>query len=191
MTGFTMNQLRNWRIPARHDTAPFGYIQIGAAPYYRKAIIKTWLDRNNGGRNIKVVELGLDKEFAIDEVLATDIEKQNQLNTLLRINTANQFLRWSQTISDTLGVKYSELLRHHALRLYAMHKALTPEQTEALEYATRMQAMKDATKLEQYYVGGTLAHRRMWADIQGWNISDADIISLPVGDVPPIREVNK
>lgn len=44
MTGFTMNQLRNWRIPARLHLAPFGYVAIGATAYYRKVVVEAYVE---------------------------------------------------------------------------------------------------------------------------------------------------
>jgi hypothetical protein len=34
LTGFTANQLRNWRMPQRRHLAPFGFLQLGNMPYY-------------------------------------------------------------------------------------------------------------------------------------------------------------
>lgn len=191
VTGFSNNQLRNWRIPARLDKAPFGYLKVGASPLYRKVVVDGWLEEN-GLTNQLYVPAGIDNKYPVEESLVADLEKQKRLSFLLRINTENQYFRWAQTLSDTLGAsKYSEVLQPHVLRLYGMWKALSPEEIEQLVYAPRMVALKDPNKWEQYYVGSTLAHRRMWADVQGWNISDAEIVALPVGDYPPIKEHNK
>lgn len=46
MTGHTMNQLRNWRIPARLHLAPFGYVAIGATAYYRKVVVEHYVKEN-------------------------------------------------------------------------------------------------------------------------------------------------
>ncbi len=35
ITGYTLNQLRNWRTPQRRDRAPFGYVQIGHNVFYK------------------------------------------------------------------------------------------------------------------------------------------------------------
>lgn len=184
MTGLTNNQLRNWRIPARRDKAPFGFVQIGASPYYRKIVVEAWLERT-GGNNVKFIPAGLDAEFPVDAALENDLTKQKHLTQLATITTANQFLRWSQTISDILKENYAPGLRANQRRLYGMWKGLTPE---AVAELTHLPRGKMTDNLEQYYIGSTLAHRRLWADIQGWEITDQELIALPCGDVPPLKE---
>ncbi|MFM5968496.1 MAG: hypothetical protein ACKOQ8_05625, partial [Micrococcales bacterium] len=59
------------------------------------------------------------------------------------------------------------------------------------EALTHIPRGRMTTNLEQYYVGSTLATRRLWANTQGWDITDAEIVAIPVGDIPPIKETNK
>ena len=183
-TGFTMNQLRNWRVPARIDKAPFGYVQIGASPLYRQVVVSAWMERN-GNNNVKFIPAGLDSEFPVSDVLEKDVEKQKRLVMLSTITTANQYFRWGSTLGDILQEKYGLGIREHSRRLYGMWKGISVEDAQALDHVTRGQMTKN---LEQYYVGSTLATRRMWADTQGWDITDAEIVSLPVGEVPPLKE---
>jgi hypothetical protein len=183
-TGLTMNQLRNWRNPDRMKSAPFGFVQIGSAPYYRKATIDLWTERH-GGSNRKFYAIGLDAEIPVNDVLEADTEKRKRLAILASITTANQFFRWGSTLGDILQERYGNGIREHSRRLYGMWKGISPEEAQALEHVTRGQMAKN---LEQYYVGSTLAHRRLWADTQGWDITDAEIVSLPVGDIPPLKE---
>lgn len=183
-TGLTMNQLRNWQVPARQAKAPFGFVQIGASPYYRQVVVQAWIERN-GGNNVKFIPAGLDNEFPVSDVLEKDVEKQKRLVMLSTITTANQFFRWGSTLGDILQERYGNGIREHSRRLYGMWKGISPEEAAALDHITRGQMAKN---LEQYYVGSTLAHRRLWADTQGWDITDAEIVSLPVGDIPPLKE---
>lgn len=185
LTGLTMNQLRNWRIPARLDKAPFGYLQIGAAPFYRKVVVENWLDRNNGGNNVRFIPAGLDAEFPVEAGLEADTNKRKNLTQLASITTANQFYRWGSTLGDILQEGYGTGIHKHARRLYGMWKGLSADEVEALTHVTRGRM---TTNLEQYYVGSTLATRRLWADTQGWEVSDAEIVGLPVGDIPPVKE---
>lgn len=187
LTGLTINQLRNWRLPARQDKAPFGFVQIGAAPYYRRAVVELWLERN-GGSNRKYVPLGLDAEIPVDSQLEQDTEKRKHLSQLATITTANQFFRWGSTLGDILQENYGKGIHEHARRLYGMWKGLSPEDAEQLVHIPRG---KMTTNLEQYYVGSTLATRRLWANTQGWDITDAELVAIPVGEIPPLKEHNK
>ena len=42
---------------------------------------------------------------------------------------------------------------------------------------------------EQFYVGNVLAYRRMLADVRGWKLDDVALLGLPLGDVPPVKEI--
>lgn len=64
LTGFTMNQLRNWRIPARRQLAPFGYLSIGATPLYRKVVVEAWLEQS-GPQQVQYYPGELDERFPI------------------------------------------------------------------------------------------------------------------------------
>ena len=66
-TGFTMNQLRNWRLPNRHDLAPFGSIQIGGTSYYREVVVQDWIDEHGNQQGV-YVQTARDKKFPIGEV---------------------------------------------------------------------------------------------------------------------------
>lgn len=46
LTGFTMNQLRNWRTEHRRHLGPFGFLSIGGTSYYRKVVVEAWLQEN-------------------------------------------------------------------------------------------------------------------------------------------------
>jgi hypothetical protein len=187
MTGFTMNQLRNWRIPARRERAPFGFLQVGASPYYRKVVVDAWAEKN-GANNVVYHATGLDAEFPVERALEEDLNRRKQLTQLASITTANQFFRWGATLGDILQEKYGDGIYEHSRRLYGMWKGLSPEEAEALTHIPRGRM---TTNLEQYYVGSTLATRRLWANTQGWDITDAEIVALPVGDIPPLKEVAK
>lgn len=66
ITGFTMNQLRNWRIPARRNLAPFGFMSIGASPYYRKVVVEGWLEIH-GGQKAEYFPTEFDKNYPVAE----------------------------------------------------------------------------------------------------------------------------
>jgi len=65
MTDLTLNQLRNWRAPARHNKAPFGFVQIGNKPLYRLDVIKAWAADNNGN-NVRYFPMGIDHELPLE-----------------------------------------------------------------------------------------------------------------------------
>jgi len=83
-----------------------------------------------------------------------------------------------------LQVEYPKQLKQHQARLYALWAGVDVESLPAsVPYGLKSEYP------EQFYVGNVLAYRRMLADLRGWNVSDEELLSVPVGDVPPTKEV--
>jgi hypothetical protein len=181
-TGFTMNQLRNWRVASRLEKAPFGYVSIGITPYYRKASVQLWLDRN-AGDNIKYTPAGTDKEVPLGVANEKDFEKRNQIGVLSSITTRNYWLKWYQDIASIYNQEWASYVMDNQRRFYAQYKGIEdPSQLKHLNY------MKRAENLEQFYYGGVMSARVFYADKQGWDISEEEILAMPVGELPPSKE---
>lgn len=88
VTSFTMNQLRNWRVPARRELAPFGFIAIGGSPFYRKIVVQAWLDENGAQQGIYYPS-EFDKRFPVGEAQALSVADSIALSTLNRLTSAN------------------------------------------------------------------------------------------------------
>lgn len=181
LTGLTQNQLRNWRLPARQDKAPFGFVMIGLSPHYRKVVVEAWLERN-GGANRKYVPVGLDHEFPISQSLTADSVKREHLSVLAGITTSNFWLKWYQEMFTLYGTEYTNYLRDNQRRIYATFAKVSPDSLEHLVNSKR------ADNFEQYYYGNTMATRAFYALKNNWDIAEHEIISLPVGEIPPTKE---
>lgn len=182
LTGLTTNQLRNWRVESRLHLAPFGYVSIGAKPFYRKVVVDAWVERNGGNQRI-FKPTGLDAEFPVDAVLAVDDGKRKALLELAGITTANQWLKWTTFFGHTLPKTWVEQVNRLQPELYAKWSGQDAE--GYVPYGKR------GDKPEQWFVGNVLAFRRMLAELRGWDVSDQEIMDLPVGDVPPLKETDK
>lgn len=182
VTGLTLNQLRNWRVPARQDKAPFGFVSIGVAPYYRKVVVMAWLDKN-GGSNRKYVPIGLDHEFPLDSSLEVDSQKREHLAALADITTATMWHRWYTRISETLRADFGKKFRAEQKRLYSLYSGMAEDDVPTLVYGQRFE------NFELFYVSSVLALRSLWAEINEWSVSDRELIDLPIGDVPPAKEI--
>jgi hypothetical protein len=64
LTGFTLNQLRNWRMPARRQLAPFGFLSIGNTPFYRKVVVESWV-QEFGPQRPQYFPTGADLNFPL------------------------------------------------------------------------------------------------------------------------------
>lgn len=181
-TGFTMNQLRNWRMPHRLEKAPFGYVQIGVSPHYRKATVEKWLE-TNVEKNVRYVPAGLDLEIPINEAVSMDLSKQKHLSALADINTSTMWLRWFTRISETLRTEFSPKFKREQKRLYSIYSGMPEDEVPNLVYGNRFE------NFELYYVSSVLALRSLWAEINEWSVSDQELIDLPIGDTPPAKEI--
>lgn len=186
LTGFTANQLRNWR-QRQGETMPFGFIRQGGTSFYRKVVVDTWLEENDGGI-AEYVMSDLDKRFPIERELATDREKVENLKKLQGITTANAYLKWYQWYCDSSGLTFSEAsnkVEQWQKELWALHTGLPLDQIG--KFPTRKQRGEQP---EHYWLGWTWAMRKAYADVYNLDVSNQEILDLPAGDVPPLKETS-
>lgn len=182
-TTLTMNQLRNWRMPSRLDKAPFGVVYIGASPYYRKASVQRWLEQNEGS-NVRYVPAGTDLEIPINESVAQDNEKAKALRTIAEINSENAYDLWY--------TKFNKMNPELAMSEQRKHvewwSKATGKPSEGVDRVPPMMAYESPQSSEVFFIGFTLAMRSVLNQIQNLGLTDEEIISIPVGDVPPIKK---
>ena len=186
LTGISKAQLRNWRKPEFVHLAKFDeYVGEGNKVWYRLADVEEYLSQSGillGGSGFKRVERPNAVRSAVVTPFMSD-QKRRALVELQDINTSTMWRRWSNRLSEALQVEYPRQLKANQVRLYALWKGV-PEDT--LEHVT---VGSKAEFPEQFYVGNVLAYRRMLADLRGWEVSDEEILSVPVGEVPPSKEI--
>jgi hypothetical protein len=182
VSGLTANQLRNWRVEARLHLAPFGYVSIGAKPYYRKIVVDAWLERNGGTQRV-FRSAGIDAEFPVDAVLELDEDKRKNLLELASITTANQWLKWTPFFGRVSPKTWVDDVNQLQPELFAKFSHTFTDWY--VPYGKR------GENPEQWFVGNVLAFRRMLCNLRGWDISDDELFALPVGDVPPLKETDK
>lgn len=182
VTGFTVNQLRNWRNENRLHLAPFGYVAVGAKPYYRSVVIDAYVNKNGGSQSVYKPS-GLDVEFPVDEVLAMDETKRKALVELATITTANQWLKWTPFFGRVAPKTWVDDVNQLQPELFGKFSD-TPVDGY-VPYGKR------GEHTEQWFVGNVLAFRRMLCNLREWDISDDELFALPVGDVPPLKETDK
>jgi hypothetical protein len=186
LTGFTANQLRNWR-QRQGETMPFGFIRQGGTSFYRKVVVDAWLEENDGGI-AEYVMSDLDKRFPIERELATDRDKVENLKKLQGITTANAYLKWYQWYCDSSGLTFSEAsnkVEQWQKELWSLHTGLPLDQIS--KFPTRKQRGEQP---EHYWLGWTWAMRKAYADVYNLDVSNQEILDLPAGDVPPLKETS-
>lgn len=174
-TGFTMNQLRNWRLPARRDLAPFGFVSIGSSPYYRKVVVQDYLDEHGYQQGVYVMS-DRDKKFPVAVGEAISIEHNHAVNVLSRITTENVY-HWLEDQIAKQGIKFTD---QSWKPLWEQFDAID----QPLPYITYVQRWEQIA----WFKRAVLVARAFLADQQGLGMSLADVASLDVGAVPPLNE---
>jgi hypothetical protein len=187
LTGISKAQLRNWRKPEFEHLAKFDeYHGEGNKVWYRLADVEEYLSKSGvalGGSGFKRVEKPNAVRSSVVTPFMSDATRR-ALVELADINTSTMWLRWSNRLSEALQVEYPKQLRANQPRLFALWKGVDVEEClPSVTYGGKTE------RPEQFYVGNVLAYRRMLADLRGWDVSDEELLAIPVGDVPPTREV--
>ena len=167
-TLFTLNQLRNWRNDARAHLAPFGSIQLGGTSYYRRVVVQDYLDEN-GAQTGSYRMTDRDKKFPLGESVAHDLEKLDAIASLSKLTT--------ETVASWLGKKLDDKVSF--INTWKEFWALTGK-----PYISSNE--KDANPY--WYEGAVQAQRLFVNDAQGFGLPVEQILALPVGAVPPLKE---
>ena len=180
LTGFTLNQLRNQR--QRPDTAPFGWLRQGGTSWYRRDDIVLWMEANGGV--LKEYVVVPNAASAPLRNLSVDPEVRARLLELSRINTSNAWGSKGTWLIEKSGLEdaYTRV-EGWAKELWAEHIGLPADQVAYLPYHRRNEG------LEQYWSSLVWAVRRGFATVYDLEVSNREIMDMPVGDVPPAKIV--
>ena len=190
LTGFTPHQIRSWRKPENYEKAIFkAYRDETSANvvWYRKDDVEAW-------RELKGISGGL-AEIPAPNAFEAPVrnpnavgEKKDSLTQLAKITTANAYTKWYQWYCDSSGLDYNTTATNAEKwqkQFWSIHTATPLDQVS--KPPTRKQR---AEQPEYYWLGWTWAMRRAYADVYSLDVSDEDIMSLPSGEVPPLKEVS-
>jgi hypothetical protein len=179
LTGLTMNQLRNWRMPIRHDKAPFGFVSIGVSPHYRRVVVEAWLERN-GGTNRKFTPLGIDAEFPINSTFEGDEKRRNAMNIIANVTPENVLSVFERLSKQDRGT---------AMR-YANAGKIRFIQEEMPDWEAYVTPITSDNRFQNpvWFTAMVKAMRLAQNEISGLGFSEEEVLALPVGDVPPVRE---
>ena len=188
LTGLSVHQLRSWRKPEFAHLAKFETYRspLNNAVWYRLLDVELFLKEQGIVVGASGLKRDADLPSAFRAPIATPLEEKTRqaLAQLQDINTSTMWRRWSNRLSEALQVEYPKQLKANQARLYALWKGVDVESLPvSVPYGLK------AEHPEQFYVGNVLAYRRMLADLRGWDVSDEEILSVPVGEVPPSKEI--
>lgn len=198
LTGISAHTLRSWR---RSDLAHLmkfpHYSSVGSQTvWYRLADVIGWLDANGkAGKDFGLVraELPTGAEVFIAPVSATiDSAKHKWLSELAKINSdtieknGDAFAGWYGKVQELVNPNFNSFRK--AVMPDLFRKFFDLPSDYPVEYVWQKHR---ATHPDEWYVGGTLSLRRLYADAKGWDVTDEELIALPLGDyVPKLNKNN-
>lgn len=180
LTGYTMNQLRNFR--QRADTAPFGFVRQGGTSWYRKDDIEAWLEQN-GAVKYEYVSAGIATPLRSN---VTDTKTREHLAELAKITTRNAWGSHGTWLTEQSGLSDA----HNKVNEWAEHFwNLYRADNDGIEEFVSLNFSR-IDNPTQYWHAITWAVRKATAHIRGWDdVTDREIMDIPVGEVPPSKIV--
>lgn len=182
LTGFTINQLRNDR---QKSDPVLPFVRQGGGSWYRRADVDLWLESSGGGADWEYV--GSVKGAPLLNESATG-EHKVVLEKLAKITSANAFSTWYTWFIEQSGWNGDAYGQAREWQTY-FHKLVSGEDLDVLFpslVSFNMMRSKDPLR---YWGSIVWAMRKAVAVVNGWDVTDEEIISAPVGDVPPAKLV--
>lgn len=180
ITGYTMNQLRNFR--QRTETSPLPFVRQGGTSWYRKDDIDLWL-ADNGAIEYEYIKTPSAKSAPLRNA-SEDHEHREHLTELSKIITRNAWTKWYTWFTDHSGWKdpYGDT-RKWQVELW---KLSTGEDLDELYPKSAFYKMRSEDP-SRFWPSITFAMRKAVAEVRGYTASDEEILSAPVGEVPPSK----
>ncbi len=180
LTGFTMNQLRNQR--TKPETSPIKFVRQGGTSWYRKSDVDAYIEINGGS---EWEYIGGPESIATPLVNESAVgQRKEYLDELSKITTRNSWTKWYTWFTDHSGWKdpYGDT-RKWQVELW---KLSTGEDLDELYPKSAFYKMRAEDPL-RFWPSITFAMRKAVAQVRGHEITDQEIIELPVGEVPPSK----
>jgi hypothetical protein len=180
LTGFTMNQLRNQR--TKPETSPIKFVRQGGTSWYRKSDVDAYIEINGGS---EWEYIGGPESIATPLVNESAVgQRKEYLDELSKITTRNSWTKWYTWFTDQSGWKdpYGDT-RKWQVELW---KLSTGEDLDELYPKSAFYKMRAEDPL-RFWPSITFAMRKAVAQVRGHEITDQEIIELPVGEVPPSK----
>lgn len=182
LTGFTMNQLRNFR---QRGNSPIHFLSDGNTSWYRKADVLAYIDIH-GAKKMEYHQTG-----AYDPAPVTTLnvspEKREHFATMGKIKTNNAWSKWTETLTQSGVMEIVEaykFLEDETVRLYKLKTGIDLREKHEGKNMDFYLRKNDPTA---FWEGRTYATRSLARTVYNWDLSDEDILNAPIGDNPPAK----
>lgn len=179
MTGFTMNQLRNQR--QKPELSPFPFLKLGGTSLYRKTDIMNWIE-DNGGIEASYVVMPHHKASPL-EISSENFEKRESIAKLASITTKNAWTSMATWFIEESGFpKATQFVHEQGREILALERGIADWKTIA-----RPNNDLKASDPDAFWKIWTYGVRKGFATVNDLDVTNEDIMSIPVGDVPPLK----
>lgn len=181
-TGHTLNQLRNWRMESRKDSAPFGSILIGATSYYRQVVIQDWIDEH-GRQDGKYHMTERDKKFPLNVAVEGDTKHREAMGLITAITPENVLYMFEKLSKQSVDIAMT----------WANSGKTRFIREEMPDWTPTALRLTQDTRFQHpiWFTAMVKAMRLAQNEIAGLGLTEDEILAIPVGTVPPVREVRK
>lgn len=182
LTGFTINQLRNFR---QRGNSPIHFLSDGNTSWYRESDVIRYIE-TNGTKKMEYHVTG-DYEAAPLTGAPADVEARKHVADMAKILTRNAWSKWTETLTQHGGLPHEEayqFLLTETVRLYELKHG---ENLNDLYPGQNMDFWLRKNDPLRFWEGRTYATRSLARKLYGWNVTDLDIINTPIGDNPPAK----
>lgn len=182
LTGFTMNQLRNHR--QKPETSPLAFIRFGATSLYRLSDVNQYLETSGGPLSRQyIVPTGIPStplNFAGDNP-----KKRADIAQLGQITTANSFMSMATWAVEKSGLENgTKLIHDEGRRLLALERGIDDWKTIDRAVLSKL----GVTDLDAFWKIWTYGVRRCWVIVSQSDITDQELMAIPVGAIPPLKQ---
>ena len=182
MTGFTPHQVRSWRKPEFQDKAVFEGLRDpnSSTVWYRLVDVEDWLEAH--GKQSQMRAIPAPNAFRSSRVGTEieDYETRNKLSMLTAITPEN------------VVAMREKLIR--ANREYVFGAAYKYEKRFLIEEIGRASTPDNPITVEQrfsepaWFTATVKSTRLIQNEIANLGFTEEEVLALPVGQVPPLRE---
>jgi hypothetical protein len=185
MTGFTPHQIRSWRKPENYDKAVFEALRDPASStiWYRLVDVEDWCAQHDKQSFLRAIPApNAFKSSRVNEV--ESYEKRTALEGIAEITSENAYYVWFEKFSK---VDYKRLLDKLQTRSGYYKAKILGGQPEDYQHISAPQRLANP----QWFTGAVPAMRELYAELNGIDLTEEEILSVPIGQVPPLSEKHK
>ena len=183
-TGLTMNQLRNMRQTPKETSIPF--IKAGSTSWYREDDVNLWVAKNGTLTGEYIVPEGAQTAPLVGS--PGDTDRREAMSKIANITTTNSWSKWYEWILEDSGQDYATAFyRIEELQIEFHKLANNGEDLRTLFPEIKDFSLMRKNDPHRFWPAFTYAIRRMMADIAGDELTDEEIMSPPIGEVPPTK----